>query len=191
MRVLHPLAHFLFVIASLLEDVEKKRAAYRLYRAALAFNRSDYVILCRVSSLLRSLGYVRIAREFAQEAVDVCPEAFDALYELGYCEYELENYIPCEHLYSHLRNHDAGNYLSSFWLGKARLQQGNYAGACAELRRARQMKNGDIAILEALAEGFVQSGSLQDAIVTLERACALDPKNRHIRTQLNELSPFV
>ena len=79
---------------------------------------------------------------------------------------------------------DNGYFIDS--LGWALYQQGRYAEALRELKRAVEKAKEDPVIFEHLGDALTKNGLYEDAVVAWEKSLSLDPNADAVKKKLEE-----
>jgi tetratricopeptide (TPR) repeat protein len=165
-------------LGNLYTRLEEPAKAMAYYEAALEIDDLFFPAKANLAVLYSSEGRNEDAERLLREILDAYPEQYDSAYSLGLLLAEMQRYEEAgEYLWRAAQG--MPDHARVFYnLGLVLQHVGRSADAETALLRTIQLEPGNLDFLYALADHYMKSGQLRQALAVAERMIAIAPENR-------------
>lgn len=139
-----------------------------------------------MTGLARALtfqGKVHEAREWAQKALALSPQSYQALYELGFLESNRDRKLAIEYYKKAVAIQPSYAALQRD-LGTLELQEADFAESAKHLEKAVELGLNDSSILNSLGLAYGRTQRLEKAVEAYKTALALSPEAAEVHLNL-------
>ena len=165
----------------------KHEEVERIYIQALTIDPNAYDVQAQLAKLYLTTGRPHKAEAMYKELLQHMKDV--SFYSnLGVAYYQQEKYVEACHAYQEALNLDPTNPERSAALGRACIAARRFEEAAPLLSKASARLTRDVALLQLLADCYVQLGHIPEAQDAYQRINKLEPYNEEVKEKLTMLS---